>query len=475
MSRYLAGVALVLAAAPAAPAQRQPGEPIPFTLHPAAAPAPSLKYRLLPDPREQQPGNAAALYYRCYAMFFENRFLLDEVKKEYWGEWAQTPLEELPRAEVAEKLHKARSIFTELEYAARLRDCDWLLSGRREGIGLLLPDVQGFRTFANLLAVRARLQIAEGKFDDAVATLRTGYTFAHHLGEHPTLIGILVGGAITNILDAQLDELMQQPGAPNLYWALATLPRTFLDPRRTLREESQLLENMLPWLKQLDEKPMTDAQVRQAMQELEGYLDAFAFRRPPLANLSRAAVMTAYLPEAKRYLREKGVPAKDVDAMPVFQATALAAFRRHREAFEETAKWAYVEDGFRKPGYREAVQRSQEAARWLDRLFFAGLLEGLGGFGPAIEKVFTATDRVDRRFAAQRCLEAISLYAAAHGGRLPEKLEDITEASAPADPATGKPFVYKAFGNGATLSAPLRPGEKPGSPYTLTYEITVQN
>src|SRR5262249_15053447 len=149
----------------------------------------------------------------------------------------------------------------------------------------------------------------------------------------------------------------------------------------------------LPWVRRLDEKPMTEAQVQQAMGQLQAYLDDFNVRKPALGDLTRAAAITAYHPEARRYLVGKGLPAKDVEAMPVFQAVALAAFRRHREAYEEAVKWASVEDGFRKPGYREAAQRYQEASAWLDRLFFGGLLGGLGSNTLAIEKVFGATDR----------------------------------------------------------------------------------
>jgi len=43
-----------------------------LSIAPASAPVPLMAYRLLPDPRDTVPGNAAAPYYRTEAMFVEN-------------------------------------------------------------------------------------------------------------------------------------------------------------------------------------------------------------------------------------------------------------------------------------------------------------------------------------------------------------------------------------------------------------------
>ena len=44
------------------------------------------------------------------------------------------------------------------------------------------------------------------------------------MGEHPTLIGDLVGIAIASIAIGPLEEMLSQPVCPNLYWALTNLP-----------------------------------------------------------------------------------------------------------------------------------------------------------------------------------------------------------------------------------------------------------
>src|SRR5262249_1640184 len=93
-----------------------------------------------------------------------------------------------------------------------------------EGIYLLLPDVQQIRKLAAALKVRFRAEVALGRFDDADRTAKTMFAMARHTGEHPTLIGGLVGIAVAFVAIGPLEEMLEQPGSPNLYWALTNLP-----------------------------------------------------------------------------------------------------------------------------------------------------------------------------------------------------------------------------------------------------------
>src|SRR5947209_606916 len=163
MHRFLACLLVLPAAVSSLAAQPGPGEPIRLTVHPAALPTPSLQHRLLPDRRDQGPGNAAALYYRSMAMLWENTPLFKDLKEDHWDQWLALPLKELPRDEMKEKLGWARHMFRELEQAAGCRDCTWQLEGRSEGLGLLLPEVQGFRRVGAAVAAKARFEIAQGQ------------------------------------------------------------------------------------------------------------------------------------------------------------------------------------------------------------------------------------------------------------------------------------------------------------------------
>ena len=214
MSRFSVAFVLLLGLWPSVSGQeRKPGDPVPLLLSGSQPPTPSLKYRLAHDRREQIPGNAATLYYRTHSILYENPALLQELKAPHWSEWSRLSLSDLPKVEVREKLREARHVLHELQLAGRRRDCDWQLDNRDEGFGLLLPEIQGFRNLATVLAVQARLAIAERRFEEAVESLRTGLTLGRNLAQGPTLIHVLVGIAVSQVMLKQIETLIQQPEA----------------------------------------------------------------------------------------------------------------------------------------------------------------------------------------------------------------------------------------------------------------------
>ena len=83
-----------------------------------------------------------------------------------------------------------------------------------------------------LLTLRIRYELAEGRPDKAARTLQIGFAMARHVAEEPTLISALVGMAFAGLMENRLEEFVQQPDAPNLYWSLTDLPRPFIDLRK---------------------------------------------------------------------------------------------------------------------------------------------------------------------------------------------------------------------------------------------------
>ncbi len=87
-----------------------------------------------------------------------------------------------------------------------------------------------------------------------------------------------------------------------------------------------------------------------------------------------------------------------------------------------------------------------------------------------MRKVYAAVGRTDRRIAALEYVEALRMYAAAHG-KWPEKADDVTDVPLPDDPITGKPFEYRVQDNKAVIAAPsITPGKSDG-PDAVTYEV----
>src|SRR5262249_6834431 len=233
MFARLAPCTLVLLAAAGVRGQA-PNEPIRLTIRPASAPVPALKYLLIPDAQEQTPGNAAMLYYRAFSPEAEGWRRQPGVQ-EKMAEALQKSLDKLPRKEFEWVLGSKQ--FRELDLGARREYCDWGFTERvrSEGIGMLLPDVQSFRLYANALALRTRLHLADGNFDRAAYSLQTAFALGRDVGDAPILINALVGVSVCTVQTAQVDQWIQTPGSPNLYWALTDLPRPLVSLRRAVR------------------------------------------------------------------------------------------------------------------------------------------------------------------------------------------------------------------------------------------------
>jgi hypothetical protein len=71
---------------------------------------------------------------------------------------------------------------------------------------------------------------------------------------------------------------------------------------------------------------------------------------------------------------------------------------------------------------------------------------------PALQKCVLPFARADRELAALTAVEALRSYAAANGGKMPARLEDMTETPVPENPLTGRPFEYRVDGDTATVA-----------------------
>jgi hypothetical protein len=463
---------LLLAAALLAPPLRaEDMKPVPLTLRPAPAPTPSLKYKLLPELEDQSPGNAALLYYRAYSPEWQS-YRRDPAFYDKLDKWLTTPVKELPRQEVNWTLYSP--LLKEVDLAARREFCSWELASRvrKESFRLLLPDIQGFRDFAKLLALRARLEMAEGNNDNAVYTLQTGYSLGRHLGEGPSLIIGLVGLAIGSLITEQVETFIQQPDAPNLYWALTALPRPLVDMRKPFEGEKLNLDSIVPDRKELETVVMSREQMQAKIDKLiEAFHgDGSQLQGPPAeAKIYLTALVLKNYSHAKRYLIDQGRKRELIEAMPAPQVVLIYSLIQFDRLRDGLFKWYHVPYWEVQQGLRQAEEDIRNARETME--------EGIplaSTFLPAVQKVYFAQARLERRIAALRCVEAIRLHAAAHDGQMPFALKEITEVPIPIDPVTGREFDYRREGTKAFLSAAPPPGEAPASHYSLRYEITLK-
>jgi hypothetical protein len=451
--------------------QAPPEEVIHVTLRPAAAPVPALKYQFLPVYRDQVSGNAVIHYHRAGQMIGK----LPGPEDKLW-QWLEMPSKDLPREEVRLFLQRYHNLFRELELASRCDRCDWEFRERirTDALGLLLPDIQQLREFAHLLRLRAGLEIAEGRFGDAVRTLRIGFAMAKHANQSPTMIAALVGVAIANQMADLVTDLIQVPGAPNLYWAITDLPQPFIDLRVSLQSERMLVSGLFSPLAEagidIRSTPLSNQQLQVVIEGMGHLFDDGRSRETTSLRLALIGMTAKGYPEAKEFLLAQGMTAETVEAMPRLQVVLIFALAEYDRLFDEMIKWQGIPYWQARPGMAKADQGLREEkikAGELGRIPLASYLI------PAVQKVFFATTRLDRKLAALRSIEAIRLYAAGHDGKLPAALSEITEVPIPIDPVTGKEFDYKMEDGKAILSAPPPAGEQPRSGNYLKYELTL--
>jgi hypothetical protein len=88
--------------------------------------------------------------------------------------------------------------------------------------------------------------LTEKNYAAAAQSLQSGFALGQHVGEGPTLINFLVGTAIAYMTMTPVEDWVQLPGSPNLYWSLTNLPAPLISIRRPLQAERIIIESMFP-------------------------------------------------------------------------------------------------------------------------------------------------------------------------------------------------------------------------------------
>jgi hypothetical protein len=337
------------------------------------------------------------------------------------------------------------------DWGARLDALDWQALERVQagGSDLRLPELGPLRVLAEALQVRFRGEAAGRRFADAVRTAKTMFALARHLGEYPAVAANRLGMDVAGLALDTLQELLQQPRCPNLYWALADLPCPLVGLRKGFQGDGVRAAACLRGLRQ---EPMTAAEVEEVVGRLSG---AVSFARQqaglPPRNLRAALREVAQSPSRLEAAGDRMVKAGClmmlVAKFPPAQVVLLDEERAYQARRDEELKLLTLTPP------QAAGLRGKGPAGGKD-LLLAHLLPDVAG-------ARRAQARLGQRLALLRHVEALRLYAAAHAGRLPAKLSDCL-VPLPDDPFTGKPFRYEAKGAVAHVR---------GGP--ISYEITI--
>lgn len=445
-----------------------------MTVTPAAEPVPALKYRLMPRDVDLKAGNAATFYYRA---FMEMPRTMEGLRKKYnddeeLSKWESTGPDALPIAQLP--LDKVRDVAKEIERpeiggqvaeAMSRRDCDWQLGIEEmrgtDVVSFLLPEFQASREVSRMLALRTRLAIAEKRYNDAIDIMRMNYRLARDTAATPFLVCGLIGIAEVGITNGTAVDLIAAPDSPNLYWALTELPEPMIDMRKAARFELDFGPRLFPFI---DHPESTDHSPQEwnrlftrAFQDLKE-LGVPGMPQDDLQSglFATGAALLGYQ-NAKDQLIAQGMDAERVEKMSVGQVMAIYTSRNYQQFADEWEKLWFVPFA-NSQQFNEMVEDRLRDAHPLGGGKSREVFPIVSILMPAVYSTRNAQIRMERDIAALRVIEALRMYAAAHEGKLPSKLDAIDKVPVPLNPATSKPFSYRLDGATAILELPESDG-----------------
>ncbi|HEX4793982.1 MAG TPA: hypothetical protein VH370_09330 [Humisphaera sp.] len=434
--------------------------------HPAATTQPALKYKLLPDVTEQTPGNAALLYLIATKLAPDAKTTEDLDRKIY--PLLDLPIDQFPIADAKNILGQVAERLQYIELAARRQDVEWDVGLRERGANAWLPHLNDMRRLGGMLTLQAHTDMAQHDWAAANHTMQTGFAMARQLGSQPVLVqGLIETGIGEQLLARDIEVWIEQPAAPNLYWALSNLPQPFVELRPVAQWERADLYFTSPELAQALRGELLPDRWPAVLQQVVS-LDA-ALKGPTTqpANIDVAAgarrLTDSMFFAAKRYLADQGVPQIELDSMTAEQVVGTCIFRQYNSVVEELWKaWELP--------FWQGSQQIAAAEEELTRLRHGGIENPLLRTVPAVWRARYSIARLDQHIAALRVVEALRDYAARHDGQPPQVLEEIVNLPIPHDPMSGKPFSYRLDGAVAILEASA-PAMSP-THITMRFELT---
>jgi hypothetical protein len=475
--RFTATLSLcLLLAASAAPSGAQPaaaapkGETRTFELTPTAPPVPTLKHQLLfDDLGDRRPGNAALLYLDAILL------MPPDAKEQAQKAMEAFEAKDTRTFEAIADGMNVTNVLDELDLAGRREECEWQPPFHEMGAYTLLPHlgplVQGC---SRIVKVRALRQIEQGKIDEARVTLRLGYEMSNKVGHETILISGLVANRMTGDMNDALANLMNHPQAMNLYWALTEIPPRHGIFLRAMDGERQWWVTTLPSSRS-KERPGEDlAQLAKNGADLSAEqwraLIDYVWGLVTVGAEGQTAVkrvdpVTGATPENLKNAREQYAKVHHVSADQAAKVEPVVVLGEYYFA-QYVVVW---DDMFklRNLPYPILLPRSTAATAAADKISKEQPANPFLYSTPSLHRGVWAFAKTDRQLAALTAVEAIRSYAAANGGALPKRLEDVIETPIPQNPATGKPFEYRVQDDVATLADTA--SEEP-----LTYTIRIR-
>ncbi|HNS22831.1 MAG TPA: hypothetical protein PKH24_20195 [Sedimentisphaerales bacterium] len=477
---YLVAVATILLAVSTPPARSQDAgnrpkdtiRTVQLQVDPCPVPARALAWRLETPYLEQRAGDGVTLYQTAVSLAAQVQSKWPDIDEHKLDAWIESPVDQLPQQEVRRALKMFDQAVHYLDLAGRSERCTWEYPIREEGLRCATPDWSGYRMLSRVLALEVRLQAADGDFQGAIQTLRIMLAMAKDVGNGPLSLQNAVGYGLAGRAIQEIESFVQKPGAPNLYWALTSLPSPLIDMRLSLQAESGAIYVDLPELKRVDNEVLTNDEVMRIWNMAAGVFS------PAPSSLEQTAMKLAITtsamklyPTARQHLLEQGKTIQEIQSLPNLYVVLAYQHERACRLRDMMLKWCNVPYWQAVPGLK-ADERIWQEDMGRIRSDWDMIAAAFENNMPYFRWTFFAGTCRERDIAMLRCVEAIRLYAAGHKGALPKSLDDIADVPIPLDPLYGRPFSFRMADGKAILESAVPPGENVR--WGTRYEITLR-
>ena len=451
-----------------------------LNLHAAAEPVPALAYRFWPAPEDRRETNPMPFFSR--AILFAAQFNYDHDASLEFNEemmqWYDLPLDELPLERVRDFLDRyGPKPLNELSRVENLMGVQYDLRfdelSATEMIGTWLPEVQETRILARLLVIRARLAVAEQRWEDFQRDLRIGMRLSEitgHSGDF--LVNRLVGYAIAESMYGVVNEAIGRPGCPNLYWALASIPVDDLfEVRESLEFESIVTTRLCHGLEPLPNTVIGAESARRRLLRL--FHEVAAVKQPEgdpdnliKAKLLAGVYVTSMEQDSRNRLAETAEWSNRDDELSAPEAVLRATLLRFDQTRDKWFKWSLLPRSAA-ASHADLIEHVLNLDDEEDDVVLSILSELL----PAVGAVNKARARLHSKHSFLCTIEAIRMHAAITG-ELPESLDKLGPVPAWPDPVSQSSFFYHRQ---APSRAMLTRGPKYRSGDELPVQLALKN
>jgi hypothetical protein len=269
--------------------------------------------------------------------------------------------------------------------------------------------------------------------------------------------------------------MIENPQAPNLYWALASLPNPLVSTEYAIGFERHFLFEEIKLLKQVDLTPHDQKFWDDLVDKIAVTLRETQMEGWPTNDEQKIKVRLRDMIENSRtqaaiYLKDKeGLSSEQLDKMDTTHIGLLAFVRYSQRRSDDLIKWSFIPHWQRitNASYIDHVATESNGSKPI------GDLTTLAHQFIINSEAISVEDRVAQKIAMLQAIEALRMYAFEHNGDFPATLND-TSVPVPLDPVNGQPFGYVKQGEYVQLScSPL--GKKLGLQIRLSVRSTIES